>query len=78
MPGKAESMICSVTSYAGVSISTVSRFVNIPDKVNAEGAPREATGRASRRKRHAVSEKTFLAPSVRGTVTITIPERRLQ
>ena len=48
MPGKAESMICSVTSYAGVSISTVSRFVNIPDKVNAEGAPREAHRRASR------------------------------
>jgi hypothetical protein len=78
MPGKAESMICGLASYAGVSISTVSRFVNTQDKVNAERAPREATGRASRRKRHDVSEVTFLAPSVRGTVTITIPERRLR
>ena len=40
MPGKAESTIYSVASHAGVSISTVSRFLNTPDKVNAEKARR--------------------------------------
>ena len=40
IPGKAKSTIYGVASHAGVSISTVSRFLNSPEKVNAETARR--------------------------------------
>ncbi len=40
MPGNGGSTIYSVASLAGVSISTVSRFLNNPEKVNAETAQR--------------------------------------
>ena len=40
IPGKAKSTIYGVASHAGVSISTVSRFLNSPEKVNAETAGR--------------------------------------
>lgn len=40
MPGRHTSTIYSVAAKAGVSISTVSRFLNTPDLVNAETARR--------------------------------------
>ncbi len=40
MPGKGKSTIYGVASHAGVSISTVSRFLNSPEMVNAETARR--------------------------------------
>src|SRR5208283_2824460 len=40
MPGRGGSTIYGVAAQAGVSISTVSRFLNSPEKVNAETARR--------------------------------------